>query len=216
MTEETTHFRQLLKLWGQVACSDWGYPAVDSAWVDRACVRLPSGLQDAVAAGVASGTIITDGTRFSLLGLSPGKGPYAWFSRNNSSQSPAPNWEYFVQVAEYVRLKSELDPKGYRILFEDDLMDISVYKGPDLVVCCEVKEKSSQLDSLVRGIKTYAGSVDLGAPDRGNDPLRKAKYLVRRKPRYFSALAIGKRLEFALTYPDENSFVLREDLIWLQ
>lgn len=100
-----------------------------------------------------------------------------------------------MQAAEFVRLKTELEPKGYSVQFEDELMDISVYRGPDLVVCFEVKEQASQLGPLLKGIKLHGKGVELTSPDRANDPLRKAKYLIRRRPGYFGLLAIGSRLE---------------------
>lgn len=50
-----------------------------------------------------------------------------WFSRFVAKQRPNPNWEYYVQVAEYVRLSTALAGHGYELTFEDDLMDIGVY-----------------------------------------------------------------------------------------
>lgn len=127
---------------------------------------------------------------------------------------PAPNWEYFVQAAEFVRLKTELEPRGYSVQFEDELMDISVYAGAELSVCFEVKERTSQLGPLLKGIKRHSVGVDLTSPDRSNDPLRKAKYLIRRRPKYFGLTAIGSRIEFAVSYPTDETFELREDMIW--
>lgn len=49
----------------------------------------------------------------------PAKGPYSWFSRSNRSQ-PAPNWEYFVQVAVWLDLVRAL-PAGTQVGFEDEL-----------------------------------------------------------------------------------------------
>lgn len=208
-------FEDLVQRWGQAACDEWGYPEPPSDWIGIIKRRLPPGLGAAVADGIESGSIIVvDEHRFTLRGLESGKGPYAWFSRNQT-QVPAPNWEYFVQAAEFVRLKTELEPKGYSVQFEDELMDISVYAGGDLVVGFEVKERASQLGPLLKGIESHGKGVDLTSPDRANDPLRKAKYLVRRRPKYFGLSAIGSQMEFAVTYPAENSFELREDLIWL-
>lgn len=55
--------------------------------------------------------------------------------------------------------------------------------------------------------------VDLSAPDRGNDPLRKVKCIVKRMPEYFSGLAIGTRFEYKVVYPEERSFQLVKDVI---
>ena len=134
---------------------------------------------------------VVDGHRFTLEGLDAHKGPYAFFSRSSSSE-PAPNWEYFVQVAEYLRLHAAVKWRGLRVTFEDDLMDLAVYSDDGLQWCVEVKEQAArQLAPLVAGIRQHGQRVDFEVPDRGNDPLRKAKYLVCRRPPYFSAVAIG-------------------------
>jgi hypothetical protein len=95
------------------ACESWGYPAVDSGWSKMVGDRLPPGLRSAFAEGIASEVIeLVDGHRFTLTGLAPGKGPYALFSRSAKS-APAPNWEYFVQAAEFVRLRRTVADRGF-------------------------------------------------------------------------------------------------------
>ena len=161
---------------------------------------------------MAEGIIIEEGYQFGLEGLSPGKGPYSWFSRS-TSQVPAVNWEYFPQVAEYVRLSRVAARHDLRLAFEDELMDLALYREDKLVVCCEVKEKSAQLGRLLQGIMTYESGIDWDAPDRGNDPLRKAKYLSEKRPEYFYLMSIGARREFAVSFPDGRAFELIETLI---
>lgn len=46
-----------------------------------------------------------------------------------------------------------------------------------------------------------------------NDPLRKAKFIVEKKPRYLCVSGIGVRYEFSITYPAENRFELVNDVI---
>jgi hypothetical protein len=205
-------FEELLRTWGDAACSEWGYPNVTDEWLAIALQRLPAGLGTAVAHGVTSEQVtIVEGHRFTLEGLESGKGPYAFFSRSSHGE-PAPNWEYFVQVAEYLRLRAALSGRGLRVNFEDDLMDLAVYSDDGLLWCVEVKERARQLAPLVAGIRRYGQHVDFELSDRGNDPLRKAKYLVRRRPPYFSAVAIGCRLDFSVGY-DGDGFELVEDLV---
>jgi hypothetical protein len=92
-------------------------------------------------------------------------------------------------------------------------MDIALYHGDQLVVCCEVKEKTVQLSGLLQGIITYESGIDWDAPDRGNDPLRKAKYLSDKRPEYFYLMSIGSRREFAVSFPEGKEFELVETLI---
>ena len=99
------------------------------------------------------------------------------------------------------------------ITFEDSLMDIGVYKDNKLLVCCEIKEKSSQAQKLIAGIKAYETVIDLTTTDRGNDALRKAKYIVRLKPLFFYLVAIGVRYEFSVSFPESKAFELREEII---
>lgn len=135
--------------WGNAACEDWGYPPLQPEWLTSLLRRLPTGLRQAVVDGVDVGTIqVVDGHRFSLSGLKPGKGPYAFFSRS-ASRAPAPNWEYFVQAAEYVRVARAVAPRGLRVDFEDDLMDVSVYDANRVLWCIEVKERATDLHPLL-------------------------------------------------------------------
>jgi hypothetical protein len=198
--------------WATAACEEWSYPVVSEEWVAVLMARLPIGLQELIVEAVEDGTMnIVGGHRFTLAGLAAHKGPYALFSRSNH-RSPAPNWEYFVQAAEYRRVSRAVEPRGLRVDFEDDLIDVSVYEEHRLTWCIEVKEKAGQLDPLLVGMRKIAPAVDMTLPDRGNDALRKAKYLMRHRPPYFSMVAIGKRLEFSVTY-DADGFALTEDVV---
>jgi hypothetical protein len=169
-------------------------------------------LREAIATAGDDGTItVVDGHRFALAGLASGKGPYAFFSRS-ARHVPAPNWEYFVQAAEYGRVAKAVEPRGLRVDFEDDLMDISVYDSDRVLWCIEVKEKTRDLEQLLLGIREVAANVDMASPDRHNDPLRKSKYLMRHRPPYFSLVAIGRRFDFSVIY-GSSGFELSDDLI---
>jgi len=206
-------FDQCFRTWAAAACSEWKWREPDEAYFDRAYERLPQGLRTLIARGVASGLIIENGRQFTLRGLAPTKGPYAWFSRHTENKEPNPNWEYFVQVAEFVRLSEVAARSGHTITFEDQLMDLGVYDGERLLVCVEVKERATQLQDLVKKLRTFESAVSLSAPDRGNDALRKAKYLVGRRPMYFCGVAIGTRLEYSVGYPHGKAFELSRDVI---
>jgi len=206
-------FEAQLTEWARLACEEWGFACPSSEFFENMISRLPEGLRATIGLGLEQGLVIPQGYTFLLKGLAPGKGPYRWFSRFASEKRPNPNWEYYVQVAEYVRLSTALAGRGYELTFEDHLMDIGVYRGGQLVVYCEVKEKSSQATRLMGRMRSYGPGVDLSKPDRGNDPLRKAKYLVTKRPKYFYVVAIGARFEFSVVYPGGHSFELREDLL---
>jgi hypothetical protein len=199
--------------WARLACEEWGFACPPSEFFEKMTSRLPEGLRATIGFGLEHGLVIPQGYSFFVKGLRPGKGPYRWFSCFASEQRPNPNWEYYVQVAEFVRLSTALAGRGYELTFEDDLMDIGVYSAGQLVVCCEIKEKSIQATRLVSRMKSHQAGVDLSKPDRGNDPLRKAKYLLMKRPKYFYLVAIGARLEFSLSYPHDGAFELREDLL---
>jgi hypothetical protein len=92
-------------------------------------------------------------------------------------------------------------------------MDLALYRDGRLVVCCEVKERASQIQDLVTRLRTYQQRIDPSQPDRGNDPLRKAKYIRLRRPEYLALAAIGARLEYRVAYPPDREFELVRDVI---
>jgi hypothetical protein len=61
-------------------------------------------------------------------------------------------------------------------------MDVSVRRDGELLWYVEVKPRASQIEPLLVAMNSFAAAVPFDQPDRGNDPLRKAKYLVRHRP----------------------------------
>jgi hypothetical protein len=210
-------FKELLER----MCTQWGYnrPA-DQYYVD-VYKRLPQGLRDTIYHGYSRGIILDAG--FSKTGsaafrpalVPESKGPYSWFEKDTVKKQPRPTWEYYMQVSEYVRLYEALTGK-YELKFEDDLMDIGIYKNNRLRICCEIKETSGKSKTLIEGIREFQNVEELPEKDRGNDPLRKAKYIKKLKPEYFYVVSIGRRYEFRIEYPGRTEFrqfALVEDLI---
>lgn len=213
MTERLTEvFDQQVRAWIASACDEWSFDTPVEPLVDLVKQRLPAGIRGMIGLGIERGIVLPEGHTFRLKGLALEKGPYKWLSRYNVERRPNPNWEYYVQVAEYVRLCLLTENRDFQLSFEDDLMDIGVYQDGQLIVRCEVKEISLQAARLLSGIKRYQSGVDWTEPDRGNDPLRKAKYLLKRKPKFFYLVAIGTRHEFSVVCTD-GSFELQADLI---
>jgi hypothetical protein len=203
------HFRD----WIRTACVDWSFPPPPESYYTKVFSRLPPGLRSLLGQGLNDGLIVPRGPKFTLLGIPEAKGPYAWFSRYSEQKRPNPNWEYFVQVGEFIRLHRVARASSLTLRFEDHLMDLALYQGDRLLVCVEVKERARQVQELVRRIRDYESGIDLNAPDRGNDPLRKAKYIARRRPAYFCALAIGERLEYRVEYPAKHGFRFERDVV---
>lgn len=203
-----TYFRD----WVRTACQEWNYPMPSAGYYAEVYERLPEGLRALLALGLSKGLIVPTGRAFTLEGLPSKKGPYNWFS-HSSTKKPAPNWEYFVQVAEFVRFHNISTALGLSATFEDHTMDIALYHSGKLVVYYEVKEKASQIQELIEGIKDYGYAVNFTTPDRGNDPLHKAKCIVKRKPEYFSGVAIGARFEYRVVCLKEKNFRLVRDVI---
>lgn len=204
-----THFRG----WVECACREWGLENPDYEYYQSVLHRLTDGIKDWVGKGIQDGIVIEDGWKFKLKGQDSRKGPYRWFSKNRGPRPPACNWEYFVQVAEYVRLSPLCHLKDTWLIFEDKLMDLAIYKRERLFAYIEVKENKQQLEDLVERISNYSMFIDITLNDRGNTPLRKAKYLVSQRPKYFSVIAIGRREDFRVYYPPDREFRLVPDIL---
>ena len=133
---------------------------------------------------------------------------------NYGNGNRAPWWELFVQLADYGWLRSIAERYGQRVWLEDRLMDLTVSAGDRLILYVEHKEKSAFAEKLLEGMRYYGDTgFKLDDPDRGNDPLRKAKYLVRDRahPIYFGLSSVGYRKLFKVEYADGNCFQLIED-----
>ena len=217
--ERKTSFHFLFTDLVERTCNEWGFKPPDYQFFVDTYARLPEGLRRAISYGWQNEIILdaglskTGSAAFRPSLVSDVKGPYSWFERDSAKKQPRPAWEYYIQVAEYVRLFEALKGKGYELRFEDDLMDIGIYEKGILQVCCEVKEKSTKAQTLIRGIRKFERAVVLPETDRGNDPLRKAKYISKLKPLYFYVVSIGRRYEYRVEYPEEMRFRLVEDFI---
>jgi hypothetical protein len=125
----------------------------------------------------------------------------------------APCWELYVQLADYGWLRTIAERHGQVVRLEDRLMDITVHAGPSLVLYVENKTNKGDVDKLLPRMRRYGEEgFDLDAQDAGNDPLRKARYLVRNgRPLYLAVSATDYRQLFRVEYGEGNRFHLRED-----
>ena len=133
---------------------------------------------------------------------------------NYGNGNHAPWWELFVQLADYGWLRSIAERYGQTVRLEDRLMDLTISACDRFILYVEHKEKSAFAEKLLEGMRYYGDTgFNLDDPDRGNDPLRKAKYLVRDRahPIYFGLSAVGYRKLFKVEYANGNRFQLIED-----
>jgi hypothetical protein len=185
------------------AAASFGYVAPQAQQVADWLTVLPNGTRELIGGGIEKGIVRVAGLTFNLTGLPASKGPYALFSRNRGPGLPSPNWEYFFQIAEFVRVREAL-PVSLNVGFEDGLMDVSVRRDGELLWYVEVKPRMSQIAPLLVAMNSYAAAVPLDQPDRGNDPLRKAKYLVRHRPPSVSIVGGEERRHFDVRYGAET------------
>lgn len=183
------------------AAMAFGYRRLDAAEIATWMTRLPEATRSWIGRGFRERIVVqgAEDSTFTLTGA-VGKGPYAWFSRDRRPGTPSPNWEYFFQVAEFVRTRLALDG-SYDVGFEDGLMDVSVRREGRLLWYTEVKTSRSQIQVLLAKL-ALLGDVGVpdAQPDRGNDALRKAKYLVRHRPPHLTL--VGGEVRRRHDHPD--------------
>jgi hypothetical protein len=125
-----------------------------------------------------------------------------------------PWWELYVQLADYCRLRTVAERHGLSTRLEDHLMDIAVYAGNKLVLYVENKTEQRDALRLIDKMAAYGQEgFNLGDPDKGNDPLRKCKYLIRDGfyPGYLGVSAINFEEMFRVEYlHDHNKFNLHQ------
>lgn len=141
-----------------------------------------------------------------------GGGQFTLIHRGNTRVDPC--WELFVQLADYGWLRTIAQRHGQEVRLEDHLMDLTIRSGPRLILYVEQKETASKARRLLKEMRRYGeAGLSLTDPDRGNDALRKAKYLVRgdARPLFFGLSAIGYQQLFRVEYEAANRFRLVED-----
>ncbi|MCL4519425.1 MAG: hypothetical protein M1587_09525 [Thaumarchaeota archaeon] len=201
-------FDKLYRNWVKSVTAAWHIEEPKDDYYAIVYNRISEDIQTRIVSGIKDGLIIPAGTEFSVYNQLESRGPYHWFSRNRAPE-PCPNWEYFVQLVEFARLVSVLkDKRGYKVLFQDGTVDISVYKDKRLYVLTEIKESANQVQTLIQDIKKHEDSIDYTVSDKTDDSLRKAKYIVERRPQYFSLVASGAHLDFKVSYPSGKEFEL--------
>ncbi len=144
-------------------------------------------------------------------------GPYTWFSYYDSDQTIGPNWEYFVQIAAFRDLMLEYGflPEWMKFEYHEPMpngelavdIGVKIPNGPKIFL--EVKETKTQWEILISQVKGIGmQGIDLTGPDRGNDPLRKAKYIVAGRPDYFVGYSPEGLDSYQVNYESGSRFTL--------
>lgn len=193
-----------------------GYSSVPEELLEQLDRRIPQDLQRQIGAAFRNGWLKTDdrkGCGYVVRSVEPGGAGVGLNAITGKGAGKSGPWnEFYVQVADYSRLRFAAERRGLVVRLEDKLLDIAVWSGSSLLLFVENKVDAREAIKLVERMQKYgAEGVDLDAPDRGNDPLRKSKYLfaARGGPKYFAVSAIGHEAVYRVDYADAgNRFTL--------
>lgn len=217
MVDALNEFRALFVGWVKAHNEAKGYSSIPEELLEQLDRRIPLDLQRQIGAAFRNGWLKTDtrkGCGYVVRTANPeytGVGLPAISGGKGGGRS-GPWYEFYVQVADYSRLRLAADRRGLVVRLEDQLLDIAVWSGSSLLLYVENKVNSHDAIKLVEGMKKQGvEGVNLDAPDRNNDPLRKSKYLfaARGGPKFFAVSAIGHEAVYRVDYADAgNRFAL--------
>lgn len=218
--DPVSEFGVAFRRWTEGYCTEKKHAPPDNEWFDQIERSIPHGLMENIVVGLHNGTIRELGSHQFVPEGAYEPRHYSWFA-GFGARGPKVWWEAFVHAAEFSRVKtlSARNPE-LRVGFEDEKMDITLYRGETLLACYEVKRTGNAAELLISKLRKWGETgVSYDMPDRRNDTLRKAKYLAfsrRNRPKYFSVVAIGTRREFSVSYNASGSnvrFELHDDVI---
>ncbi len=209
-----TSFEVLFHLWAEQACKAAPFQAEKPRYE-----RIPPEVRQKVFYLWQKGFCYSGYSPASFL-LQDAKrgGPYHWFTYSPMYQKIYTNHEYFVQVAAYYDLIFEYNWPLEYIWFEFSEyinqvslpIDIAIIDQNKEKIYIEVKEREDQTKYLIINVREYGmKGVDLGSPDRGNDPLRKAKYIAAGRPSIFAFYSPHGFTTFGITYIDSHKFLMK-------
>ncbi len=148
--------------------------------------------------GVEEGLVSIRGSKFQLKDEE--KHIYSFFTLNR---------EYLVQIAAYVELINKYGYPLERCKFEYHLMDVVVFQeNGSHYIYVEAKKADNELQKLSESISKYSENVPMDVGDRGNDPLRKCKYIVKDRPKYLWLVGPEARSSFLIEHT-ETGFHLK-------
>ena len=211
-------FRSEFRGWVSVFNRTKGYNASPDEVLKRLESRMPETKLRQIGAAFINGWLINedDPSRGYFVKESDRKGLRGgqWTLEPAGGSKINPCWELHVQFADYGRLKTIAEPHGLTVRLEDRLMDITVYAGRKLLLYVENKQRKGEALHLLEKMREYGRTgFHLDDSDIGNDPLKKAKYLVRdmAHPIYFALSAINFEKVFRVEYlKGKNRFLIHD------
>ena len=146
--------------------------------------------------GIEKGIIIVEGNKFILSNDQERR--YDAFTLNR---------EYFTQFAVFIGLIEEYGYKIKDCQFEYHMMDICVLQNEKPFIYIETKVSDHETKKLIDELREkYSKNLrkfqDL--PDRGNDPLRKAKYIFSDKPRFLRIVNSRNSFSYSIKYTKDG------------
>jgi hypothetical protein len=148
---------------------------------------------------------------------SKGGGPYNFFTYYSSEKIISFNREYQVQVAAFHDLIEDFGYLPEWMAFEHNestpfasvSIDIGIKLPDGRKIFVEVKERIDQREALISRVKLLgAKGIDPRSKDRGNDPLRKSKYIVAGQPDFFACYSPEGFDPYLVIYQTDNRFTL--------
>ena len=148
------------------------------------------------------------------IGIIKNKGNFFILKTDSSKKYDAftLNREYFTQFATLISLITEYRYPLKDCQFEYNLMDICVFRNKKPFIYVEAKTTDYSAKKLYKEInEKYSKNIDSfkNEPDRGNDALRKAKYIFKDRPEYFYLVTPKHKLTFNIKYT-KKGFSLNE------
>jgi hypothetical protein len=216
MTAALEIFRRAFTRWAAAHCQTTEFKAGPTPLLDTLNERIDEHTQRLIGSAFLNGWLETEQTagrgHFVRETDRNDKGGGQYMVTHIGNSRVAPCWESYIQLADYARLRTVAEPRGLKVQLEYHLMDITVWAGENLILYVENKVTRNQAQSLLKKVHGYGDTgFNLDDPDKGNDPLRKAKYLVRDHPKYFVLSATGFQQLFLIEYLGaENRFKLIE------
>lgn len=144
--------------------------------------------------GVDRGILRIDGNLFRLSN----KGQYDAFTLNR---------EYFIQFATFTSLIVDYGYPTADCAFEYHLMDICIFQKGRPYIYVETKVSDHPSRKLIEELSNTYGNQIIALqdqPDRGIDALRKAKYIFRDRPEYFSVINPMQKYHFQVEYSEKG------------